>query len=75
MLGLKRILWLPIVASFSIHLVKWIDSNTILLHTIDPRYKDEDCQNYAICQEAKTILESFRIKIVELQLAWDMVQS
>ena len=50
-------------------LVKWIDPITILLHTIDPRYKDEDHQNYTICQEAKTILESFRIKIVELQLA------
>ena len=80
MLGLEQILWLPsgLVPDPQTDghvdgLVKWIDANTVLLHTIDPKYKDEDPQNYAICQKAKTILESFGIKIVEVPLAEDMV--
>ena len=76
MLGLDKIVWLksglvpdPITDGHVDGLVKFVAENTVLLHTTD----DKSDPNYPITKEAKTVLQTHGLKIIELPLADDIV--
>jgi agmatine deiminase len=80
MLGLDTIIWLqsglvpdPFTDGHVDGMVKWISKDTVMLHTIEDEYQSEDPKNYAICQQAKTVLRSHKIHVVELPLAEKIV--
>lgn len=75
-LGLQQIIWLPkglnpdpVTDGHVDGLLKFIDKNTVLLHTTD----DESDINYETCLEAKKTLEQAGLEVIELPLAWDVV--
>lgn len=76
MLGLDRIIWIKsglmpdkVTDGHVDGLLKFIDEDTVMLHTTDRR-RDV---NYKICQEAKEVLESAGLTVIELPLMDDMV--
>ncbi len=76
MLGLDRIIWLesglmpdPITDGHVDGLVKFVDENTVLLHTTD-NHADI---NYQITQDAKAVLEAQGLEVIELPMMGDFV--
>lgn len=75
-IGLEKIIWIPkglspdpVTDGHIDGLLKFIDTNTVLLHTTE----DKDDENYKICQDAKKILKSNGLKVIELPLMDDIV--
>ncbi|MEM8549974.1 MAG: agmatine deiminase family protein [Verrucomicrobiota bacterium] len=76
MLGLDRIIWVnsglmpdPITDGHVDGLLKFVAEDTVLLHTT----ADKSDINYSICQEAKAVLESNGLSVVEVPLTNDIV--
>ncbi|MEM9226475.1 MAG: agmatine deiminase family protein, partial [Verrucomicrobiota bacterium] len=76
MLGLDRIIWVksglmpdPITDGHVDGLLKFVDEQTVLLHTTDERAD----VNYEICQEAKRTLEEHGLTVIDVPLADDIV--
>ncbi|MGJ8697359.1 MAG: agmatine deiminase family protein [Verrucomicrobiaceae bacterium] len=76
MLGLKKIIWLPsglmpdpVTDGHVDGLCKWVAPNTVLLHSCDLKSDP----NYTICLDAKKILQSHGINVIDLPLADDIV--
>jgi agmatine deiminase len=75
-LGLTRIIWLPkginpdpVTDGHVDGLVKFIRTNTVLLHTTDDRAD----VNYDSCREARRRLEAAGLRVIELPLARHVV--
>ncbi|MEM1221907.1 MAG: agmatine deiminase family protein [Verrucomicrobiota bacterium] len=76
MLGLRTIIWIesglmpdPITDGHVDGLVKFVAEDTVLLHTTG----DRSDINYRITQDAKKVLQTHGLKIIELPLAGDFV--
>lgn len=76
MLGLNKIIWLPsglmpdpVTDGHVDGLCKWVAPNTVLLHSCDL----ESDPNYQICRDAKKILLSQGLKVIDLPLMDDIV--